>query len=62
MDKINTDLYKFNRIILALDRECTKNEYSCKNHKCIPKALKCNGKNDCGDNSDETMDCIGRIL
>ena len=32
---------------------CHKNQYLCDNKKCIPIQWKCNGNNDCGDNSDE---------
>ncbi len=35
---------------------CLKNQYLCNNKKCIPSKLKCNGNNDCGDNSDEYVD------
>ena len=32
---------------------CAKNQFLCDNTKCIPESWKCNGLNDCGDNSDE---------
>ena len=32
---------------------CLKNQYLCDNKKCIQIQWKCNGNNDCGDNSDE---------
>ena len=44
---------------MLLDYACGEDEFSCSNHKCVPISLKCNGQNDCGDNSDETKDCIG---
>ena len=44
------------------DYACGEDEFSCSNHKCVPISLKCNGQNDCGDNSDETKDCIGISL
>lgn len=36
---------------------CNLDQFRCKNgQRCIDTPLKCNHKNDCGDNSDET-DC-----
>ncbi|KII61526.1 Low-density lipoprotein receptor-related protein 2 [Thelohanellus kitauei] len=35
------------------DLVCRKNEFYCQNNKCIPGILRCNGIDDCGDNSDE---------
>ena len=32
---------------------CGKNQFLCNNRKCIPESWKCNGVNNCGDNSDE---------
>jgi hypothetical protein len=43
------------------------NETSCRGGQCISKSLKCDGYNQCGDNSDEctlhvTGSVIGRIV
>ena len=46
--------------LLFKDYTCGEHEFSCSNHKCIPLSLKCNGENDCGDNSDETDECKGK--
>ena len=33
---------------------CTSSQFKCKNRNCIDEALqRCNGVDDCGDNSDE---------
>ncbi|XP_077974467.1 prolow-density lipoprotein receptor-related protein 1-like isoform X1 [Styela clava] len=37
--------------------DCPANKFACKNHKCINHWWKCDGEDDCGDNSDEPLDC-----
>ena len=34
--------------------------FLCTNGKCLPNEMKCDGKNDCGDNSDEDLGCFGK--
>ena len=34
---------------------CNKGEFNCTNGHCISASNKCDGKNDCGDNSDEEL-------
>lgn len=36
---------------------CGKNEHECTNHVCVNITQLCDGKNDCGDFSDETKCC-----
>lgn len=38
---------------------CPSNSYHCNNGHCINQAWKCDGYNDCGDDSDE-LDCPNR--
>nr|AAC63362.1 head-activator binding protein precursor [Hydra viridissima] len=33
---------------------CSQNQFKCKNNNCIASFFKCNGLDDCGDNSDES--------
>ena len=44
------------RIIIIIVR-CKGFSFHCNNNKCISEFLTCNGKDDCGDNSDETANC-----
>ncbi|CAG9823853.1 unnamed protein product [Phaedon cochleariae] len=39
---------------------CPKTQLKCKNDECVPKFTFCDGKNDCGDNSDEPTVCSCR--
>jgi hypothetical protein len=43
---------------------CRKDQFECKNKRCLPSYLKCDGTDDCGDNSDEKDDeqCTGISL
>lgn len=34
------------------------NEFFCKNERCIPIRLQCDGFDHCGDNSDESTECF----
>ena len=36
---------------------CPDANFTCENKRCIPKTMKCDGKDDCGDNTDENDDC-----
>ncbi|KAL1128871.1 hypothetical protein AAG570_013405 [Ranatra chinensis] len=43
--------------VLGIAGACKISELSCRNGKCLPLDLYCNGNNDCGDNSDEPKYC-----
>lgn len=32
---------------------CTSAQFTCANGRCVPISARCNGVNECGDNSDE---------
>ena len=34
---------------------CNRGEFSCGNHGCIPERLRCDGRDDCADGSDESQ-------
>ena len=36
---------------------CPVSEHTCDNLKCVPRDKVCNGRDDCGDNSDEKSLC-----
>ena len=36
---------------------CHQNQFQCKNKKCIRKYGVCDLRDDCGDNSDESLCC-----
>ena len=36
---------------------CDDGEFKCSNGHCVDLADICNGKNDCGDGSDEILPC-----
>ncbi|XP_046573240.1 very low-density lipoprotein receptor-like [Haliotis rubra] len=37
---------------------CSSSQWGCSNNRCISATLKCDGKDDCGDNSDEREGCV----
>lgn len=38
---------------VSVVRHCPHDEYQCNNTLCKPLSWKCDGEDDCGDNSDE---------
>ena len=49
-------------IQLITDDSCSLGGFPCANGLCIPEHFMCNGRDDCGDNSDETTVCSGTLL
>lgn len=39
----------------SLSVKCKPGEFSCRNKRCIPEKLKCDGRDDCSDGSDESQ-------
>lgn len=42
-------------------RTCPLDEFQCNNTLCKPLAWKCDGEDDCGDNSDENPEECGEV-
>ena len=42
--------------------QCPLNHFRCSNQRCVQENVVCDGKNDCGDYSDESEGCYGIIL
>ena len=48
---------KIRKLLFGGNRPCRSDLVRCPNsYKCIPHVARCNGFNDCGDNSDENPD------
>ena len=43
-------------------RDCEDDNFLCANDQCVVASNMCDGKDDCGDNSDETTICSGDRL
>ena len=43
----------FHFVYVLANRSCPGDLFRCKNYNCIPSLWRCDGDNDCGDNSDE---------
>ena len=41
---------------------CPPSHFRCVNKRCIRSTMMCNGEDDCGDNTDETLGCNGRMI
>ncbi|XP_046550350.1 neuropilin and tolloid-like protein 2 isoform X3 [Haliotis rubra] len=53
-----TQTGQFDILLTAFsDSPCEYGRFKCNNDHCVSPDLKCNGYNDCGDNSDENTDC-----
>ena len=45
-----------------LPSNCPSSYFLCSNKKCQGPSKMCDGINDCGDNSDETIGCNGMYI
>ena len=48
-----------NTLLNLSDDSCPRENFLCANENCLDASYLCNGKNDCGDNSDEGTICSG---
>ena len=48
----------FMATISATERPCSESEFECGNGRCVRKLYKCDGDDDCNDNTDE-ISCGG---
>ena len=54
-------LYFFSILnVILLIKGCPKDNFVCKNKKCIELFKLCDDNDDCGDNSDESEHCEGK--
>ena len=47
--------------MILLDKSCPKHHFICGNGNCLRPSVICNGRDDCGDNTDEGTICSGKI-
>ena len=52
-------LYFKSLIVDPLAANCDSSHFQCINKRCIHAYLQCDGSDDCGDNSDESLGCNG---
>ena len=46
-------------VLEPLPAKCDSSHFQCSNKRCIHAHLLCDGNDDCGDYSDETLGCNG---
>lgn len=51
--KISSKIIFSSSCFFSAGRHCPQDEFQCNNTLCKPLAWKCDGEDDCGDNSDE---------
>lgn len=50
----NSSSQKFDpHFLYAIKGGCAKEQFTCQNKKCVSEKTRCDGRDDCGDGSDE---------
>ena len=52
----------FFSLMIESDGVCSRDDFLCANDKCANASTVCDGKDDCGDNSDEGTVCSGTLI
>lgn len=62
MLQINYLYFLLSHCHVSVGRHCPLDEFQCNNTLCKPLGWKCDGEDDCGDNSDENPEECGENL
>ena len=61
MEWVNMNKCTNNVMNILGTTSCPKNQFTCSNKQCAAANKKCDGNDDCGDESDEILQCGGTV-